>query len=587
MSHRVISGVGYSKCPTRHKKGTECRCDQLQDGEYLGAEGTHYEPRFAERSVPRPVIRKTAQIARLTRTSLQSRVERLAAISNSTRSESLGCYSSPMICQDFMDNTHRQTVFQAEQLEISPNSHHNIFDPDQHGITPPTSVERADFLESIFSLAWPDDQPNQVSPTPSDSKSGEISELDDDLGDWEDPENVQGAMIGFLPLDRSVESNGLPFILQSYATWVSLFLFEPLRVVHIARNAISQRYALGDEPRQIMSLLAINIYEITRSMDYNRADLSFSTIEAILRRRLSQAKTRIMTSRDMDRQHALGAMLFTYDFICVLCKVGPLASVLSFMQHTAPVFRRACPGPSEGLVNLPTLMMTMIPSLQYYGAFDVLLGVLTGRPSFFRYAVDFSPEAPESLFLLENGPGIRWKYGIPDRLLLILAQMNGLIEDFGPCVPREIVDKLEGEIKRMKPIASTTTEPVISIGRVVIQECWFSAALIYLYMGLCGANSTDARVVRARDRFMKFLAAVRPRRSTDSFLVYPMIILGLAADDWHVQSTIRRRMLGVSECSLPGTIGNDFVRILDHVWSKRRPIEWTDLRQACWEVLGV
>jgi hypothetical protein len=152
------------------------------------------------------------------------------------------------------------------------------------------------------------------------------------------------------------------------------------------------------------------------------------------------------------------------------------------MQVVAPVFRRACPDPLTGLINLPALLSTINLQLQYYGALDVMLSTLTGRPMFFRYNVEFTPDAPESLFLLEDGPSLRWLYGVPDRLLLTLAKMNTLIEDFGPYVEQETVDELEREIKSVVPLVGPSSEPALVLGRITVQECWCLAALIYLHM---------------------------------------------------------------------------------------------------------
>ena len=101
---------------------------------------------------------------------------------------------------------------------------------------------------------------------------------------------------------------------------------------------------------------------------------------------------------------------------------------------------------------------------------------------FFRYTVDFTPEVPESLFFLVDAPGYRWACGIPDRLLMTLAEMNGLLEDFGPHVPTQVVSELEAEIKRMKPIVESSAEPHLFVRRTAVQQSWFLAALIYLYM---------------------------------------------------------------------------------------------------------
>ncbi|CAE6446860.1 unnamed protein product [Rhizoctonia solani] len=220
---------------------------------------------------------------------------------------------------------------------------------------------------------------------------------------------------------------------------------------------------------------------------------------------------------------------------------------------------------------------------------DALLGMLTVRPMFFRYTVRFTPQAPESLFSRADVPSLRCAFGIPDRLVMTFAHMNGLFEDFGSYVPKHMTDELEQDIKRMKPIVGVqvSTEPVLMIGRMVVQQAWFQAALIYLYMGLCGCDSTDGRVVTVRSQFIKLLASTKPRRTIDSFLVFPLVILGVATESQEERNMIRQRMLGVYECARYGRMGNDFVRILENIWSKRCSVVWSDLREACWEVIGV
>ncbi|KAJ1310626.1 hypothetical protein OPQ81_009155 [Rhizoctonia solani] len=509
-----------------------------------------------------------------------SRAESLETIDNSTPIEDIIEYSYPI--PNFRDHLRGDPYNsppqqpKLQQLLTLPTARNNRVSHDGHHTGAIMSSGRVNCLESLFSLAWPSDQPNRISRTSQSPRFISIEgpqgpQLEvEDLEDAEDPENVYSEIVGFLWLDRCVESNSLPYILQAYATWISHFLFEPVRIVHPARHDVFKYYTMGEDSH----------YDPGNSP-------SFSMTEVIIRRTLIEAGTQVHTSRERDMRYALGSMRFTYEFISSLCKVGSLSSVIGIMQLAAPVFRRACPDSLERLVNLPTLLGTTITPLQYYATLDVLLGVLTGRPMFFRYEVKFTPDAPESLFSLEDGPGLRWTYGVPDRLILTFAQMNALFEDFGSHVSQEVVDSLEAHIGNMKPILAPSTEPLLSVARMVVQQCWFLAALIYLYMVLCGADSTDERVAKVRANFMKILVSVKPKRNPDAFLVFPLIILGVATNNPNQQDIIRRRMLGVSECSRRGTMGNDFVRILDHIWSMRRPVVWSDLRQACWEVSGV
>ncbi|CUA76463.1 Ferric reductase transmembrane component 4 [Rhizoctonia solani] len=454
------------------------------------------------------------------------------------------------------------------------------------------------FLDSTFSLAWPSDQLRQTSP-----QLTAPSQLDDDVDESDDLEDVQSAVIGFLALDQTVESNGLPFVLQGCATWLSYSTYEPLSVVQSARNDILRTYVMGEQPRQILHLLTNTVNELTRSAEYDPAESTcFLALEAIFQQILAEAGAHIESTRGLNQQQANEAMLFVNQasarltvypidlspskWIFTKCRVESLTNILAFLQLAAPIFRRACPDPLDGFINLPTLFTTTNPVLYYYIMMDVLLAMLTVRPMFFRYTVRFTPEAHESLFSGVEGRSLRCTCGIPDRLVMMFAYMNGLFEDFGSYIPKHMTDELEQDIKRMKPIVGVSTEPFLMIGRMVVQQAWFQAALIYLYMGLCGYDSTDARVVTARSRFIKLLASTKPQRTIDSFMVFPLVILGVATESQEERNMVRQRMLGVPECARPGRMGNDFVRMLENIWSKRCPVVWSDLRGACWEVIA-
>ncbi|KAH7345518.1 hypothetical protein B0J17DRAFT_713087 [Rhizoctonia solani] len=209
----------------------------------------------------------------------------------------------------------------------------------------------------------------------------------------------------------------------------------------------------------------------------------------------------------MTRKIALAAMEHSHQFISTLFKVGSLANVLIVMDLYAPVFRRACPGPSEGLVNFPRCLMAINIHLKYYAALDVLQSFLTQRPMFFRYDLDFLSSQDEAFIKSGNGLGLRWLYGVPDRLMIALARMNSLIEDFGNRVDSDTIHELEEEIAACTPIVivGAGTDPALNVGRIMVQEAWKMVAQVYLYMGLCGANSLDPRVIKVQRKFMGLL----------------------------------------------------------------------------------
>ncbi|KAG8689232.1 hypothetical protein FRC11_003646, partial [Ceratobasidium sp. 423] len=339
--------------------------------------------------------------------------------------------------------------------------------------------------------------------------------LDDD--DDDDPEEVKDALMSALPMAGNPESDS---VINCYAQWMIRFLFEPLRGIPTIKDLVVQGFARGGETLWRMMLLVNVAWQVLGSTPYDIDNPPyFATFCSHIYQRLAVATSHFEPTREMDRCYALGAIEQTFELVCVLCKIGTLADVVNAMQRAAPVFRRACLDSPEKLVNLPNLLTTIDINLQSYATHDIILSMLTHRPMFFRYDVTYPPHLSESSFNTEDGPGLRWLYGVPDWLMVILGRMNTLLEDYGSCA-------------------------------------------------LCGADSKDARVHRAHSKFMKLYTGVEAHRIPDSFLVFPMLILGLPASRTDDRTLIRKRMLDLMECSRPNTFGNEIVRILDDVWAR-------------------
>ncbi|CAE6404300.1 unnamed protein product [Rhizoctonia solani] len=388
--------------------------------------------------------------------------------------------------------------------------------------------------------------------------------LDED-SDSDDPEDVKGALADVLALAGNPESES---VVNCYSLWMIRFLFEPLRGIPTTRDIVIQSMARGGEALWRMMLLSNIAWQVLGSNPYDIDNPPyFSTLYSHILQRLATARCHYESSREMDRCYALGAIEQTFELVCIMCKIGTLSDVINVMQHAAPVFRRACPDSPESLVNLPSLLTTIDISLQSYATHDILLSMLTHRPMFFRYDVSYPPYLSDASFSTDDGPGLRWLYGVPDWLMVILARMNTLLEDYGSCLDPAVASGLEEEIRSKRTIVAAGVDPSLSMGRIVVQESWRLAALIYLFMALCGADSKDARVTKVHSKFMKLYTGVEARRIPDSFLVFPMLILGLPAPVKE-RKLIRERMLDLMECSRPNTFGNEVVRILDDIWAR-------------------
>lgn len=160
---------------------------------------------------------------------------------------------------------------------------------------------------------------------------------------------------------------------------------------------------------------------------------------------------------------------------------SPLSNTINIMQAISPVFRRACHEPPGEPVDLPTKLTHPVVGIRHFAAFDIMISVSTSRPMFFRYNVSWDPTLCESL---TDDFGIQWLNGIPDAFILILARMNMLRDDYAPNVAPEIINELEQQVKDFQAIPGVSSDPTLTVARLVVQECWRQAVFIYIYMVL-------------------------------------------------------------------------------------------------------
>ncbi|CCO35220.1 hypothetical protein BN14_09335 [Rhizoctonia solani AG-1 IB] len=247
----------------------------------------------------------------------------------------------------------------------------------------------------------------------------------------ENLELLRMKLLDGLVLDREIESNTISFLVHSFTSWMSRFLFEPARVIPLFREVIVRGHTLGHEKHQRLILTASAVLTVSESTDYDPApftDLYNQSVKGVV-----EARARGSVTREM----AIEAMESCHEVISLMCKICPLASILNTMDLYAPIFRLACPEPGHEYVNLPGILTGFQVHLKLYATMDVLLSAVTHRPMFFRYDLDPASPQAEALLNAEDGPGLRWLAGVPDRLIVTLAKMNTLLEDHGNRVDGE------------------------------------------------------------------------------------------------------------------------------------------------------
>ncbi|KDN33616.1 hypothetical protein RSAG8_13290, partial [Rhizoctonia solani AG-8 WAC10335] len=432
--------------------------------------------------------------------------------------------------------------------------------------------------------SWP--SPNSSGDNDEDDEDGDSVESEDD-----DPEGVKQAMCTTVTPDANVETNALPFVLQSYAQWVNFMVFDPKNVVHVIREGVIAQFTSSQETRTRVILLSNVFGALGKSPVLNskvRSVVTYLSAEA------HQSIVRFTSTepaplREMDMMSALKSIDLMMEVILLRRFGGSISTIVGLVEAASPVFRRACPEPLGQLVNLPNILLSPSINLRHYAETDIMTATLLARRMFLRYDILYTPEINEQF----TGPqaGLHWLHGIPDQLIILLAWINMLHEDFGTNVDPLLVSQIEMEVERVKITPSTSDDPVYTIRRYAVQECWRLVVYIHLYVTLCGAHAEDPRVIKFVKRFMRFLGGIKPARTVDTFLSLPIMFIGTFVSRKQDRDLIFRRLTTMQECTMPGRAGHDCLMVLCDIWKKteqeQRPARWADLRIACQTIAGV
>ncbi|CAE7134599.1 unnamed protein product [Rhizoctonia solani] len=466
---------------------------------------------------------------------------------------------------------HPDQVTDQLALVLSPNELGTLYpSPSASRVSrPPSDIStasmtagQASLFQALLSLARPEDQlvlsafgdttidPEQ-SGLPSPKSSGDGTESVASVEEEHELEVVARNLCVTPTLARNAESNTLAFVLQSYARWFASTVYDPLRIAQQAKQNIV-RQITNSEPTRARVILVANAFRMLGStVDLNARGASLLTmLRTEVHQDLSLFKEKSpATEREKDMAAACKILENILEVVSVHFYTSPLPVVMALLQATAPVFRRACPEPPEQLVNLPRMLIEPGLYRRYFAVMDVGLSVVTNRPQLFRYDVSYTADVRERMIKLDytTDYGLEWLYGIPDRFILLLAWINGLREDFyGREVDLEIVARVEEQIRNERVgqnlHTASDSDPVFRIRRLVVQEVWRQVVYIYLYMALCGAKASDARVEKAFSIMMRLIRETKPARNPDAFLFIPMLACGVAArnerDLWSALSLV-------------------------------------------------
>ncbi|CAE6448752.1 unnamed protein product [Rhizoctonia solani] len=418
----------------------------------------------------------------------------------------------------------------------------------------------------------------------SDSRSPSTERQDEDL------EDAVSAIHRQPVLDRTVESNALPFVLQGYATWISRLALDPLKLTHITRDFVYSHFEDGDQSRWIVALLA-NIGSRIGREDFVDAtpNAITSVLHSAVRWRLRTAKSR----RDLKRSELVSALDSTLGVLAVHFYVDSPIEAMTLRQEAASIFRQLCPEPAGTPVSLSSLLQHPLGCLRQYAGMSILFGVLTDVPTLFRYEIPISESQPNNLCpssptIQEDGV-VQWLYGIPNHIILLLAKMKEM-QQSGLAPNSETVASLERSIREVPPFSGSSSDQFLAVMRSVVHEGWRQAAFVYLYMAVCGDSSDTPRVKNAFKRFMRLLDGIQPGRLPDEFLTSPIILIAPAARRGRDREVIRQRAVVLHRRGRADPTNDSLLCVIEDYWARAdaegRPVVWSDVAVSRRQVLG-
>ncbi|KAJ1311886.1 hypothetical protein OPQ81_010345 [Rhizoctonia solani] len=459
-------------------------------------------------------------------------------------------------------------------------------------------------LPSISPVALPGINPTSALPSSSDfvlvpagmippisGSSSQLATFEDDADD--DPEGVRAMLCTVPTVDKNLKENSLPFVLHCYSQWAIASVFEPLKVIDAMRDqVIAQFSSENTRTRTILIANVMNMFVKNLAIDGPR-----KTILNHLALDVQQSGAAFMATPPsfvpvLDRQNAIRTLDSMLEIVGLQLDTHPTSDCIRSLENAAPVFRRACLDLPGRPINLPNLLLDLSLNLRHFATIDIIMSVITGLPTRFRYEVPFSLELCERIYRWQRqgNYGLQWLYGLPDQFIMLFAWINTLSETPGANDNKELIAWIEKQLSQIKVAIDQSGDPFLRIGRMVVLESWRYTVLIYLYMVLCKASADDPRVICAQKGFMRLVQGVKSGRNPDAYLIISMIVAGVATIEERDRSFLRQRILSVREYSEPGTAGNDNMLMLEDIWARTRKegraAVWSDLRKACFRVTG-
>ncbi|CAE6467875.1 unnamed protein product [Rhizoctonia solani] len=241
--------------------------------------------------------------------------------------------------------------------------------------------------------------------------------------------------------------------------------------------------------------------------------------------------------------------------------------------------------PSGNLaISFPRTLGAPQHELKLFVIYDTVTSLLLGVLPLVEY--DYDGECDSA------SHGFEWMHGIPVPLIETISKVNSWRAG-SRAAPLDDWHNLESHVLAWQPQLAVAEDEEFGVDitvRLAIQEGWRHVTLIYIYMGMCGVSSHDARVQASIRQIIRLGEAV-DNLPIGVHVFAHCVVVGLGARYEKHRSFIHDKLLSFKGTRVWLFRGSEFSRVLEHLWhgvgAGGAPVTWDDYARSRSAVLPI
>ncbi|CAE6410015.1 unnamed protein product [Rhizoctonia solani] len=231
--------------------------------------------------------------------------------------------------------------------------------------------------------------------------------------------------------------------------------------------------------------------------------------------------------------------------------------------------------------------------IPHFVFFDTVTALVLGTVPLVHYDISLHPmvQPPEHYH-------IDWAYGCSHIVITLLAVINSwrAARLLSPTHPIPTLDQQQEFLTYLQQWNPSITchdgdQAASVMGRLAVQEIWRHSVIVYMYMGMCGADSADPQVEASVRQIAQLSATIEDGHPLEVHMTVPCIVGAAAARKEKHRAVLRKKIIASRDQKVCLIRGADFALVLDHLWhgvgAGGQPTTWEDYINSRFTVLPV